>query len=290
MDVVSEMISGIRAGAANARRIRETGPWGMRFPAFVGMGFHLVVHGDGWLIRPSGPALAVRPGDVVLVPGGAEHGLSHDPGVPLAELVVPAFGAVPPRPGPADFEFLCGAYRLEHGRVPPFLRRMPGAVVIAAEAGPRPELRALTDLLGEDVAADRPGTTATRAALVDLLLVHSLRRWQEREWLVVSDPGVASALGELHRSPQQPWTVQRLAEVAGMSRTVFSRRFTALIGQPPMAYLIDWRLRNGARLLRESSAPLAAIAREVGYANEFAFAGAFRREYGIAPGRFRRRN
>ncbi|MDQ1033654.1 AraC-like DNA-binding protein [Streptomyces sp. V3I8] len=72
-----------------------------------------------------------------------------------------------------------------------------------------------------------------------------------------------------------------------MSRTAFAKRFTALVGQPPMTYLTGWRLANGARLLRETDAPLATIAREVGYSTEFAFSASFRREYGISPGRFR---
>ena len=75
--------------------------------------------------------------------------------------------------------------------------------------------------------------------------------------------------------------------MAGLSRTAFTKRFTAVVGKPPMAYLTGWRLARGAQMLRETSAPLAVIARRVGYSTEFAFGGAFRREYGISPGRFR---
>jgi AraC-like DNA-binding protein len=92
----------------------------------------------------------------------------------------------------------------------------------------------------------------------------------------------------MHREPAHPWTVRSLGEVAGLSRTAFARRFTALVGQPPLAYLTWWRLTVAARLLRRTDAPLAAIAAKVGYGSEFAFAAAFRREYGIAPGRYRR--
>jgi AraC-like DNA-binding protein len=81
--------------------------------------------------------------------------------------------------------------------------------------------------------------------------------------------------------------VSQLSEHAGMSRAAFTRRFTSVVGRPPMAYLTAWRLNSAARLLRHSDAPLAAIARQVGYATEFAFAAAFRREYGLPPGRFR---
>nr|WP_277348514.1 helix-turn-helix transcriptional regulator [Streptomyces sp. C1-2] len=72
-----------------------------------------------------------------------------------------------------------------------------------------------------------------------------------------------------------------------MSRTAFTRRFTAAVGTPPMTYLREWRLGCAARLLRESDASLAATARRTGYATEYAFATAFRRRYGLSPGRFR---
>jgi AraC-like DNA-binding protein len=72
-----------------------------------------------------------------------------------------------------------------------------------------------------------------------------------------------------------------------MPRTAFSRQFTAAVGRPPMSYLTGWRLGHAARLLRETDAALASIAPRVGYSTEFAFSAAFRREYGVSPGRFR---
>jgi AraC-like DNA-binding protein len=73
-----------------------------------------------------------------------------------------------------------------------------------------------------------------------------------------------------------------------LSRTAFAQRFTALVGRPPLAYLTWWRMTMAARLLRESDAPLATVARRCGYSSEFAFAKAFKREFGVAPGAFRR--
>lgn len=132
----------------------------------------------------------------------------------------------------------------------------------------------------------------TRSALVDLLLVHVLRLWQEKRgtvtWPAVDDAAIATALREIHQNPQTPWTVRQLSQMAGISRTAFTRRFTLSVGKPPMAYLIGSRLVKAAQLLRETEAPLAVIARQVGYSSEFAFAAAFRREFGISPGRFRR--
>ena len=290
MDILSEVIGSIRAGNASARRIKESGAWGGRYPSFVGVGFHVVIGGTGWLLTRDGGSTPLRAGSVVLAPYGSEHGLSHTPG-PLATLPVADMSGEPPRPGPCDFDFLCGCYRLDHGQMHRFLRDLPDVVALTPDYDRHPHLRSVTALLRADVAETGPGAAVTRAALLDLVLVHALRQWQEqsgdRAWPAISDPGVTAALRAIHGDPGTPWTVQRLSDIAGMSRTVFIRRFGALVGKPPMAYLTGWRLTAAARLLRETPDPLAAIARRVGYATEFTFASAFRREYGVAPGRFR---
>ncbi|GAB2842309.1 AraC family transcriptional regulator [Actinoallomurus bryophytorum] len=288
--MISEVIGTIHAGSAHARRITESGAWGARYPAFVGVGFHVVLGGSGWLITRDGETTALRAGDIVLAPYGSEHGLSHAPGA-LATLPVAPMGAEPPSRGPYDFDFLCGCYRVDHGQIHRFLRELPDVVAISPDYERHPELRALTDLLGDDVSQARPGAGATRPALVDLILVHALRQWQEQSgdeaWPTITDPGVAAALRAIHGGLDEQWTVRRLSEIAGMSRTTFTRRFTALVGKPPMTYLIGRRLMYGAGLLRATPVPLATIARQVGYSSGFAFASAFRREYGVSPGRFR---
>ncbi|WP_240196921.1 helix-turn-helix transcriptional regulator [Nonomuraea lactucae] len=106
-------------------------------------------------------------------------------------------------------------------------------------------------------------------------------------YAALTDPVIATALHHIHHEPTRRWTVQDLGDTIGMSRTAFTRRFTSLVGQPPLAYLTWWRLNTGARLLQDTDAPLASIARQVGYTSEYAFTNAFRREFGTAPGRFR---
>ena len=292
VDVINEVVGSARAGQAFARRIGASGPWGLRFPAFPGVGFHVILRGSGCLVTAVGEPVTLRQGDIVFAPHGTEHGLSHAARA-LGELPAAATGTQPADPGPAAIEFLCGAYRLDRGQVHLFLRRLPDIIYVSPDYDRHPELRSLIDLLDDDVTQPGPGTGVARSALVDLLLVHVLRLWQEEQgmgaWPAVGDAAIAAALREIHNCPQAPWTVQRLSQVAGISRTAFTRRFTQSVGKPPMAYLIGWRLLKGAQLLRQTDAPLAAIARQVGYSSEFAFASAFRREFGISPGRFRRR-
>ncbi|GAA3924780.1 AraC family transcriptional regulator [Actinoplanes auranticolor] len=291
MDSISEVIGAIHAGRPSASRVHMYGAWGMRLPRIQGIGFHVVLHGAGWLVPESGRPVPLRAGDVALVPYGKSHGLSHtdEDGIHrLAPLELPTarHGTMP-----ADFEVILGCYRLDHGQLHRFLRDLPPVIVAPLDPERHVQRRALIDLLTAEVSQELPGTGVTRPALVDLVLVDALRHVADRSGPdggdTVADRGIAAALREIHAVPQQQWTVQRLGEIAGMSRSVFKRRFTAQVGRPPMTYLIDWRLNRGARLLRETKAPLATIARQVGYSSEYAFANAFRRKFGVAPGRFR---
>jgi AraC-like DNA-binding protein len=286
VDALAEVIASVRAGRADACWVRRSGAWGLRYSGLAASGFHIVVRGEVWLLTATGAPRALAPGDVVLTPAGAEHGLSHAPG--LLSRLPPAVLGPDSAEGPEDVELLCGAYWITHGRVPQYLRALPETIVVSTD---EPYLRSLVDLLAADLSDAGPGSGATRPALLDLLLTRILRRWLEQNHSAtlpdLTDPAIAAVLHAVHGGPQEPWTLDRLSAVAGLSRRTFTTRFHAVIGQSPMAYLTGWRLSHGAHLLQQTDAPLAAIARRVGYSTEFAFGAAFRREYGIAPGRFR---
>ena len=293
MDLLTLAIGSLRVGRAEARRVSGSGSWGMRYAGLPVSGFHILLRGSGFLITAAGEPHPLKPGDIVLTPFGAEHGFSHTP-CPLENLppaVMSEDHEDPEIRARADVEFLCGAYWLDHGEIHHYLRALPDVIAISPDYDRDMELRSLAELLGADVSGSRPGTETTRPALLDLLLTQILRQWLEQngdaDRSEISDPAIAAALREIHAGPDKPWTVQQLSDVAKMSRTTFTKRFTTAVGKPPMAYVTGWRLTYAARLLRGNSAPLATIARQVGYSTEFAFASAFRREYGIAPGRFR---
>lgn len=105
----------------------------------------------------------------------------------------------------------------------------------------------------------------------------------------LNDPVVAAALRVLHEDPAEAWSNERLAARVGVSRATLARRFTALVGRPPMAYLGWWRLTRAAALLRDTQEPLDTIARRVGYSSQYALSHAFSRLFGTTPGRYRTR-
>jgi transcriptional regulator GlxA family with amidase domain len=110
----------------------------------------------------------------------------------------------------------------------------------------------------------------------------------DARWLnALRDPGLSRTLANIHAHPGTRWTVEKLAELAGMSRAAFARRFTQLVGASPLAYVTSRRLDLAARLLRDSDQQLGEIAAAVGYESEFAMSRAFKRSRNVAPGRYR---
>src|SRR5512134_2529950 len=113
---------------------------------------------------------------------------------------------------------------------------------------------------------------------------------EQTGWLAgLRDPVVGRALAALHGEPRERWTVEGLARVAGVSRSVLAERFAEMVGQPPMQYLALWRMQLASRLLLEGE-PVAEAAAAVGYESEAAFSRAFKKLVGEAPATWRRAN
>ncbi|MEU7867053.1 AraC family transcriptional regulator [Dactylosporangium sp. NPDC049140] len=283
MDVLSDAVTAMRTGRPVAAAQSWAAPWGQRFAAVPGaVGLQVVVRGECWLI-PDGDPIRLRAGDVVLLTDGRGHALADDPRTPLQPCEMPTNREISDSGG--ETLVLCAAYELTDLRTHPLLRTVPDLI---HRTGSR-AVRTLIELLAAELEDGGDAASIGVTALVDLLFLHTLRAWsaEHGEPAALTDPAVRAALDAIHAGPERPWTVAALAQLAGLSRAPFARRFAELTGQPPLAYVTWWRLTLAARLLRESDAPLRAVARRVGYASEFAFAAAFKRRFGTAPGRYR---
>lgn len=128
--------------------------------------------------------------------------------------------------------------------------------------------------------------------LTDVLLAEVIRSSLggdgQRELVALRDPQIGAALRLMHDRPEEGWTVERLASKVSMSRSAFANRFREVTGQPPMRYLTRHRLALAARLLRDGNASVWEVARRTGYQSEAALSRAFKREFGLSPGRYRR--
>ncbi|MEU2623573.1 AraC family transcriptional regulator [Streptomyces sp. NPDC007157] len=300
MDVLSDAIAAVRVGQPSSNRLRVSGDWCTRLAPYEGAGFHVVLKGSCWLLPDGGAPVSLGTGDAVLLPHGTGHVLADSPAD--AETVARAVpfedrpGMQQPygRAGFDDVEMLCGKYRLDRSRAHPLMAELPEVVHLPNRVGSHPELRSAIDLLGRELDTRRPGSFISVPSLLDLLLVYMIRSWMAEDatgaWPgVLTDPVTAAALRALHADPAAPWTNDRLATEAGVSRPTLTRRFTGLVGRPPMAYLTWWRLTLAATLLRDTEESLATIAHRVGYGTPYALSHAFKREFGATPGRFRSR-
>ncbi|MFJ2478086.1 AraC family transcriptional regulator [Streptomyces sp. NPDC087659] len=300
MDVVSDAVNTIRAGRPHSARTHMTAPWGLRFPALPGAGFHVVLQGSCWLLPPEGgEPVALSSGDVVFVSHGAEIALASHPDSPL-EVVTrdmdDAWGPVERDAAAGTTVLICGSYQLDSARLHPVLATLPPFIHLPKRVGHHDSLSAVVDLLGSELDRRRPGADAVIPTLLDAMLLYILRGWYADQaartatgWAAaLADPAVSTALQLIHREPARAWTVEQLGRHAGLSRAAFARRFAALVGQPPLAYLTWWRMTAAGHLLRQSDTPLRAIAEQTGYTSEFAFNRAFKREYGTTPGNYRR--
>jgi AraC-like DNA-binding protein len=307
VDVLTEALSSMRTGRATSVRTEGRAPWALRLPPVSGAGFHVVLQGTCWLVPLDGTPGATAPvplgpGDVVFLRAGQGHILADRPGSPVCDIAddtVPPdspIGTVSLGGDGALTRLLCGAYHLDQHRPHPLLSHLPAVVHLPARPGRHPELSAAVQLLGSELENPRTGSSGIVPLLVDALLLYILRAWLDDQdtaagggWAAaLSDPAIAEALSAIHADPAAPWTVQGLATRVGLSRAGFARRFTALVGEPPLAYLTRWRMTTAARLLRDGDTPLSTVAARTGYGSEYALGKAFKREYGQAPGSYRR--
>ncbi|MFB9469477.1 AraC family transcriptional regulator [Nonomuraea salmonea] len=280
MDVLSDVVNAARTGRPHSRRVARSAPFCEHFAAVPAAGFHVVLEGTCRLTPAQGEPVTLGPGDVAFLPRGSAHTLAGCDGSPAVEM-------------------LCGAYLLDGSAAHPLLDDLPDVVHLPARVGRHGQLRAALELLGAELDDDdRPGSQAVLLTLLDLLLLYILRAWFEDRhagghspsgWAAaLHDPAVAAALRAVHDDPAHPWTVEELGARASLSRAAFARRFTALAGRPPLAYLTWWRMATAARLLRGGDAPVHVIARQVGYSSQYTFTHAFKRQYGLPPAAYRR--
>jgi AraC-like DNA-binding protein len=302
MDLLADVLSVAGVRGTVAATLYAGDPWGLRLFGVSAAAFHAVTAGVAWLRLPGQVPLRLMPGDVVLLPTGSEHGLAGDPTGPLqpfdhaaSKAALAADGRLDVGPGRATTRILCASYRHDPAIRTPLFTLLPELVHIPAAS---PGVGALTEtlrLLAGELAEPGQASTILLDRLVDVLLIQVLRAWLRAEpaaasvsWLrALNDPTVSAALGALHADPARAWTLAALADHVAVSRATLARRFPALVGETPAAYLTRWRMDLAARRLRDTDDPIDTVARAVGYTSEYAFSRAFSRDRSLPPGRYR---
>jgi AraC-like DNA-binding protein len=300
VDTLSGLIDGPRARGAFLLRSVLNPPWSLRIEDRAPLSLVTMIHGDAWIVPDVGSAAQLRPGEVAILAGPDPYTIADDPAtkpdVIIGEGQVCTTLRGPGIAAPANLGvrtwgdggstiMLSGTYTMT-GEIG---QRLLGALppVLVRPAGKE---NALITLLAGEIVQDEPGQELVLDRILDLLLVTILRSWLGSPgagapawYRAQHDPVVGAALRMLHSDPAGQWTVANLATKTGVSRAALARRFTTLVGEPPMAYLTGLRLALAADLLREPNATLGAVARKVGYGSAFALSAAFKRVRGVSP-------
>ena len=303
MDGLAALLDGPRARGAFLLRCLMDPPWSVRLEDESPLSLTAVVRGGMWAMPDGGAPFRLEAGDVVIALGPDHWTIADDPSTPAQVVIHPGQHCTTMDGRSLEEEMhqgvrswgnsrdgetvmLTGAYLFEGEVSRRLLRALPRFVVLSERDLGSP----LVALLADEIVKDEPGQDAVLDRLLDLLLIAVLRAWFARpeakppSWYVgQGDAVVGPGLRLMQHHPEHPWTVAELAAAGGVSRAAFARRFTDVVGEPPMTFLTGWRLALAADLLREPGETLAAVARKVGYSTPFALSTAFKRAYGVSP-------
>lgn len=316
MDPLSDVLRSVRLHGAHFFCVEARAPWAVEAADATTLAprilpesehlisYHVVTAGRcfGGLVGEE--RVALEAGDVIVFPRGDRHVMASAPELeprPEERLVdaPPRYpvavtmgrgtaGDAPPT------QLVCGFLGCDRLPFNPLLAALPS--VIPMRGAPDGALHAFAQQALIESQANRSGATVMLTRLSELMFIEVVRRFVEASgtasngWLAaLRDPAIGKALALLHEQPQRRWTLPELAAESAVSRSVLAERFTALVGQPPMQYLTQWRLQVAAGRLVSTSRKVAAVAASVGWESEAAFSRAFKKALGMPPAEWRRR-
>ncbi|HLN97056.1 MAG TPA: AraC family transcriptional regulator [Pyrinomonadaceae bacterium] len=315
MDVLSEVLRVVRLEGALFFNAEFTAPWCLSEPRSTTVVpylspeaghlilYHFLTEGRAYARLPGGRREELTAGDVIIFPHGDPHLLGNGaPGRPVdavqtfAKNLTQGLKLVRFGGGGEITRFVCGYMACEPRLSEIFLAGLPK--ILKVHVGNEPEGQWLANSIRFSVNegnGSNAGSGLVVAKLSEVLFVETLRCYinalppEQIGWLAgARDPVIGQALALLHKEPAHPWKVSSLARSIGLSRTRFAERFRYFLGESPIAYLAQWRLKLGAQMLQSTEQSVAEIAAEVGYGSEAAFNRAFKRQFDCPPAQFRR--
>ncbi|MES1259800.1 MAG: AraC family transcriptional regulator, partial [Gemmatimonadota bacterium] len=309
-DPLSDLLRTVRLDGAYFLGVEARNPWRVLSPE-IGtfaprilptaghvMSFHLVTGGTCHARLVGEEAVELVAGDVIVFPHGGRHELSSDATFSARNAMTAGIPARFPHTvvvgddGPVGASFVCGYLGCDRLPVNPFLAALPRQIHVRAMS--TEWLATFIEQLTEESSHGRAGADTVLTRLAELMLVDVLRRYLDE--IPAAGPGSLAGLGDdvvsralalVHARPGHPWKLRDLAREAASSRSNLTKRFTELVGQPPMQYVARLRMQVASTLLAETGAKVAAIGTEVGYDSEAAFSRAFKKATTLAPGAWR---
>ena len=302
MDALSVLLQNVHLFETKYYRLNVTGNWSYSLTRQDTILFYLVMSGGFCIDVGNGPR-ETRAGDMIMIPSAHQHvsyalNYHSDEAQPLDELLTSCKEHTLDLKGDGDSEasLILIECKYDKAMIRPLLSVLPSILPeVNDEDDGRFEVNDVEiRLLTLEAEHERMGKTAVINHWASIMMIECLRVYIEslpeatENWLkAMKDPFLTKALVAMHEMPSENWTINKLAEVAGMSRSSFAQRFKEVVGIPPLTYLMDYRLRLAARYLRLQQNSISRISGLVGYASDSTFSQAFKRVYGISPKAYR---
>ena len=303
MDLLTDILrqAGLRKRLLDQRYLTEHSA--IQFPCERSMGLHIITEGEVYLHAPSmAEPLRLQAGDIAVMARGCVHSISTQIDLqsarPVSLAVKWPLAGTDASDTKAKSALISGAYQFWHTPVHPFFKEMPDWLVLRADEGPYPQgLAHSLDLLRQEFAIGHLGSETLVYGLLDVIFVMLMREILQRQGAATScwshaiqDPHVLKVVQALHNDCAHGWTLDALAQLAGLSRTSMAERFRQSMNNTPLNYLRIVRMQKAMAVLTSSDRSLEQIAQEVGYTDAFSFSKVFKRTVGVSPRDFRRRD
>jgi AraC-like DNA-binding protein len=303
VDAIAGLLDGPRARRAFLLCCTMDPPWALHIRDEAPLSLVAMLRGSACFVIDGNEPNWLDAGDVAILLGPDHYLFADDPTTPPQAIIHPGQLCTTPDgreiPQMRSFgvrrwgnapdgatEIITGTYNFEGEVSRRLLDALPARLVLRGDEWHTPVL----DLLAAEMQRDQAGQDAVLDRLLDLLLIDAVRTYLARAeqaapgwYRAQSDPVVAQAVRLLQASPAEAWTVGSLASEMRVSRATLARRFTEVVGQPPMEFLTQWRLTLAADLILDPRETVASVARTVGYGSPYALSAAFKRERGISP-------
>lgn len=317
MDPITDVFRTMHVTAFGLHRLEATAPWGLiqenqarekvtpsdkKVQPTDLAHFAMISRGNCWLSVEGAPeAIPLTGGDCFLLARGTSIVLRDSPRTrprwSFQEIGARANGNVATcGGGGAQTTIVCGSLNFDRASLKPITQLLPNFILIKADQAHTLALHNTMQALASEMAEQVPGSEVVATRLGEVLFIQALRAHiasgpdRNKGWLrAIFDPQIGTALSAVHANVRSPWTVESLAEAAGMSRSAFAPRFKELLGQTPLEYVTEWRMQKAMQLLEERDRKLIDIARSVGYESDAAFSKAFKRVVGTNPGKYLKR-
>src|SRR6202158_1723797 len=318
MDPITDIFRTMHVTAFGLHRLEATAPWGVTqerqteekvTPSDKKMSptdlahFAMVSRGNCWL-RVGGirDAIPLTGGDCFLLDRDTSIVMRDSPRTrprsTFREIAAKANGNVAKcGGGGAPTTIVCGSFSFDRASLKPITQLLPSFILIKADQARTLALQNTMQALASEMAEQAPGSEVVATRLAEVLFIQLLRTHiasrpeRNKGWLrAIFDPQMGTALSAIHDRVNTPWTVESLAETAGMSRSAFAARFKELLGQTPLEYVTEWRMQKAMKLLQRRDKKLIDVARLVGYESDAAFSKAFKRVVGANTGEYLKRS